>query len=276
MQRILSVQGSLDELKEDLSTEYRRWKAKQQELMAKRQQLQLEIQERQARLLKQRSLRERAARLRGDLALAMHASHGQNETHAQRRAVRQQKGASLHSEIQTFLKEVNGTRQESWDTVAALHKHTDALRKNASSAIVEAIKANTTVTQFEEARAKRVFATSREQSVLLTELLEWQKQQSTVKNALLVQSQLQWEHSRLADQAHEVLKRREGIHVGRESCDATERQLHDRITENSEAMQQDTADMRRCQLQQALNAKLQDRANECRAATQSSGSGSQN
>jgi len=271
VQRILGVQGSLEELKEDLSTEYRRWKTKKQELLDKRQQVQLHIQEQQAKLLKQRTLTERAGRLRGDLALVTQASRSQNQSHKQQREASQQQRATLKWSIQTSSKALESTHQESWAAVAAFHKNTEALRRNGSSAALEAINANKTITEFEEARAKSVFASTRDQSVLLKDLLVYQKQQGTVKNALQVQAQLQWEYGRLADQAHEVLKRREGVHVGRESCDLTENQLHDQITETSGAMQEDTAAMRRCQLQQALNAKLTDRANECRAAVLSQG-----
>jgi len=272
VQRVLGVQGSLDELKEDLSAEYRRWKTKQQELVARRQQAQLQIQQRQAALLQQRALADKAGRLRGDLAVLAHASRSQNETQRQRREAWEKKEKSLRGEIHTFLKEVESVRQESWATVTAFHNHTDALRKNGSAAAVDAIKANKTIREFEEARARHVFNTSREQSALLKELLGWQKQQGTVKHALQVQAELQWEYGRLADQAHEVLKRRENVHVGRQSCDAAQDKLHEELTESSEAMQEDTKGLRRCQLQQALNQQMQNRANECRAAAVTSAS----
>jgi len=269
VQRILNVQGSLDDLKEDLSTDYRRWKAVEKDLTAKKQLIEREIKAQEAMLLEQRSLQEKAARLRGDLALAKHAGAVQNQTQAQKREEWQKKQEALQEQIQALLDETNATERASWATIQETRNRTNVLRQNGSSAGQQALKANATATEFEEARAKHSIASSREQAVQLKALADVSRDKSRVSIALQAQSQLQWEHDRLAEQAHKVVMHREEIAKSRVDCDAKVRKLHDKLEETAQAIKDDAANIRRCQQMQAENSVKQERANECRLSSAS-------
>lgn len=266
VQRILGVQGSLDELKEDLSTEYERWKGRKKELLAQRVLLENEIKVREAALLEQNSLREMATRLRGDLALAKHVTAGVNQTQKQKRAAWATSQEAYRKEIQELLDEINSTHETRQATLVAIHNNTNALQKREWALAAELMASNTTIAEFEEARAKHMIVTSREQNELLKEVAKWQSKKDKISNALMAQHKLQWEHDRLADQAREVVKRRNEIELDRLDCDAKIQQMNSHLTATSKAMQDDTAKLRRCQLMQADNAALQGKANLCRAA----------
>merc|ERR1712129_619026 len=101
-------------------------------------------------------------------------------------------------------------------------------------------------------------------------LASLQKQKDKAMLQVQSQQKLQWEHGRLAEQAREVVKRREDIESSRVECDVQVRKLKEQMMETAQKMQVDTAKLRQCQTMQAENSQLQEKANECRAAAQSS------
>jgi len=269
IQRMMGVQGSLDDLREDLSTEYLRWKAKEKTHLDKRAKLEREIKNHEAKLLAQKSQLEKAGRLRGDLALAKHADVEQNKTHAKMREGWQKKQEALQREIGGLLTDINDTQQTSLWMVAATHNRTDELRHNFTFAQEQALQANATVEEFQEARANHSTNAMRAQSEMLQQLASFQKQKETVMAALRAQHKLQWEHDRLAVQAKEVVRHREEVHATIVDCDAKVQKLNEQMAEVIENHEVGAVKLRECQLLQAENEKLQEKANQCRAASRS-------
>lgn len=271
VQRVLGVQGSLDELKQDLSTEYSRAKARQKDLAAQRLRLQYDIQGDRAKLLAQKSQRAHAGRLRGDLALAKHAYATVDKTQGEARNGWLRKQESLRKEILNLAIDINTTRTDMQKNIATAHNNTDVLRKRHSVLSKEILKSNKSLAEYEESRAKHSVVCSREQAAILKQVGILQQQKAIVTDKLHNQHRLQWEHKRLAEQAREVVKKREEIEQDRIDCDAKIRTFHDKLEETAEKLKEDSAALRDCQAMQAENAQLQAKANACWAASRAGG-----
>lgn len=266
VQRLLGVQGSLDDLKLDISKEYVLWRAKKKELLVQHSQIEKDIQGHQAKLLEQASLQSLSLRLRTDLVQAVRMSADLNKTHDDSRQAWSKRKEALHSQAEALADEIHRAHQARQAALADLHNKTDATRKRQLDLVAEIMAANKSIADLEEKRAKHTVATSREEGDLLQQVGAQRRDKERVRTALEAQRKLQWEHDRLAEQAHEVVKKREEAEQQRLDCDEALRRMNAQLAALVTSLQHYNGKIRRCQLVEAENTELLGKVNKCKAA----------
>lgn len=266
VQGILSVESSLNDLKLDLGTEYGRWQAKQAALVADRSRYERQIKVDEVELLHQAKLKTEAVRLSGDLALLQRANHEANLTHTEAIKKWREKEEELMLEIQSLVSDIATEQREKNISIAAMQALSDAQRLQQLNHTKQILEANRTVQELKEARAKHGIVAAKEQQELLKKQDEVVKELHRVQAAVEDQQKLVLAHDRLADKAREVAQLREEVVQEKQGCTDTIRTINAQLARIAESKADDTNKLRECQAMDAENVKLQDKANQCRAA----------
>lgn len=272
VQRMLGVQGSLDNLKDDLSTEYQRWKVKQKEMLAQRDVTENKIRDYEAELLEQKSQRAQVFRLRGDLELATKATRAVNRSHEEQIPAMRKRRQALQDEVQQLVAEINSTHKERQATLVALHNETNNMRRRQLELTVKIMASNTSIADLEEQRAKHSVVASRSLTGLLSEVSTLKVEMEQLTSSVRAQRRLQWERGQLAERAREVVQQREEADQDDVGCENAVQRMNAELMSSATAMQEETAKLRQCQFMAAENAALQGKANKCKAAVRA-GSG---
>lgn len=269
VQRVLGVQGNLQEVKEDLYVEYARWNKKKQELVSERSRVEHEIASSKAMLRQQLSLHADASRLRGDLALAQRVMVDQEQKQTETREDWLKRQEVLRQEMGNLTSNIALTEQTRLSALAVHQSSIGEMRKNQSALNEEGAQANRTIAELVEARSNQTVTVWREQAGLLQELAVLQQHKVNVTTALHEQQRLEWVLNKLAAQAREVAEAREKARQEFEDCDAKIAKWNAELLATAQAMQADKAKLQECQTLQAENDGLVQKATACRAASAS-------
>jgi hypothetical protein len=266
LQGVLSVEGSLNELKVDLSTEYGRWKKKQSVLIGAQSDYQHELHRDEVDLHEQGHLRAEAVRLTGDLALVQRENLEAQKAHEAARRKWQGAQDALQLEVQALLADIEA-EQRDWNvTLTNIHNASEMQRLKQMQYTADILAGNTTLVELQDARSKHGIVSSRAQRGLLQQQEAYQQESDAVKAMFRDQQRLQLEHTRLAQQARKVAERRAETNQHKENCDEKIHKLEAGLATLAQERKDDTVKLRACQAMSADNAALQEKVNQCQAA----------
>eukprot|EP00446_Apocalathium_sp_SHHI-4_P083533 CAMPEP_0177511004 /NCGR_PEP_ID=MMETSP0369-20130122/42430_1 /TAXON_ID=447022 ORGANISM="Scrippsiella hangoei-like, Strain SHHI-4" /NCGR_SAMPLE_ID=MMETSP0369 /ASSEMBLY_ACC=CAM_ASM_000364 /LENGTH=436 /DNA_ID=CAMNT_0018989355 /DNA_START=45 /DNA_END=1355 /DNA_ORIENTATION=+ len=269
VQSMLEVQGSLDDLREDLATEYKHWQAKKSELVAQRDGISTSIDAYQAALLEQKSARATAERLRTELAVAVEDSGKFNASREDSRRKWNETQEGLNKDIEALEKEIEAARVERWEIINATHNGTDGILRFQEEVQNETLVISEAYKKTEEARAAQKVLMSRQQAALLKESAVAREHIDDLNKILQEQAQLLAQHRRLGQQAAEVAARRHQLELKRVNCTESIQSMNNEVAALVQSTKTDTVELQRCQAIDAENQKTQAKINECRAEKRS-------
>lgn len=252
-------------MKEDLDTEYRRWKNKQKQLLAMRDSLTAKIASHKAALLTQQSLQSLAVRLQGDLRLATEETAKLNETRDEERDARRRKQAKLKRNIQHLQDDIDAVELKAVLTVNATQDRIDKVLEHQLDVQAEIMNTTKNISDVQHERAKQRLAAAHEHGKILAEIGDVREQTDEIQKRLEAQAVVLTERERLANQARKVVGDREMLERWRLHCAGKLQQLDAEVLATRRAMAEDTEELRQCQALDAQNQKLKDTVNQCRA-----------
>jgi len=264
-QQVLAVQGNLDDLKEDLHTEYDRFKKKHKDLTARRDELAQMIKEHQAALMEQSSMRAMAERLRGDLIAARKETEKVKAKHELDSKEWTQQQVDLDNDIQTVQQEIEESALERQRVLNATRNRTDAILAQQRVVEEEGLRLNEAVRRTKSFRDQHTANTSRVESELLAQTTAVRRAVGDVQVALQGQAAISLEESRLAAQADAVAQRRAEIDEQMHNCTKGLLEMDAQVAQASKEADQATSELRRCQELDAENQAIEARINGCRA-----------
>jgi len=269
VQSMLEVQGSLDDLREDLATEYKHWQAKKSELVAQRDGISTSIDAYQAALLEQKSARATAERLRTELAVAVEDLGKFNASREDSRRKWNETQEGLNKDIEALEKEIEAARVARWEIINATHNRTDGILRFQEEVQNETLVISEAYKKTEEARAAQKVLMSRQQAALLKESAVAREHIDDLNKILQEQAQLLAQHRRLGQQAAEVAARRHQLELKRVNCTESIQSMNNEVAALVQSTKTDTVELQRCQAIDAENQKTQAKINECRAEKRS-------
>lgn len=264
-QQILAVQGNLDDMREDLHTEYDRFRKKHKDLIARRDELARMMKEHQASLMEQTSMRALAERLRGDLTAARKETGKVEAKHELDSKEWKQQQLNLNKDIETVQKEIEEGALERQRVLNATRNRTDALLARQRLAEEETLRLNEAVRRTKSVRDQHMANTSRVESELLAQTTAVRRSMGDVQVALQGQAAISLEESRLAAQADAVARRRAEIDEKMYNCTQGLRVMDAQVAQATREADQATAELRRCQGVDAHNQELEAKISSCRA-----------
>lgn len=269
VQTMLEVQGSLDDLREDLATEYKHWQAKKSELVAQRDGISTSIEAYQAALLEQKSARSTAERLRSELAVVVEDSGKFNASREDSRRKWNETQEGLNKDIEALEKDIEAARVARWEIINATHNRTDGILRFQEEVQNETLVISEAYKKTEEARAAQKVLMSRQQAALLKESAVTREHIDDLNKILQEQAQLLAQHRRLGQQAAEVAAKRHQLEFKRVNCTESIQSMNNEVAALVQSTTTDTVELQRCQAIDAENQKTQAKINECRAEKRS-------
>eukprot|EP00929_Paragymnodinium_shiwhaense_P112243 TRINITY_DN80509_c0_g1_i1.p1 TRINITY_DN80509_c0_g1~~TRINITY_DN80509_c0_g1_i1.p1 ORF type:complete len:347 (+),score=130.37 TRINITY_DN80509_c0_g1_i1:82-1122(+) len=267
----LSVQSSLDDMRQDLNAEYGRWQQKQKALMADRDRMAKEKVELEAQLLQEKSLSEEKVRLEGELN--MHRA----ET---AKAITETSSAAQRWELQnqTLQKDVALLEQQiKVSTILRLRnentgtQHTTELQARNAAVQQDIFHLNQQVFNLKDMLSHQTVLTKEDHSGLLNQVETLQKNIHSLQDEVVARAQVQLEierhWKRLSLQAAEVVKQKENLEETRKNCESDLMAIDKKIQGAQADLKVANTEMRQCQALDAQTQQLQGQVNECRALT---------
>jgi len=264
---VLSVEGSLTDMKKDLDTEYDRWMVKKKALLADRDKLNSEKARMNAALMQQKQMREERDRVAGDVA----ERKVENEKLA---AANKEEGAKhkfakkgMEADIDALKCQTKTIQQAKQDTVDAANKKTSVL-KDQNRILQDAVfKLNKEVAKLTVESTNKKIKNKESVSDLLSKVEALQKQIHGLEKELVAQAQLeetvQRARERLVTQSSETVRQREKLTGAQSKCMDTKKRMVIDIEAAKRSLNDANAHMMQCQNLDGENQKLQTKLNEC-------------
>jgi chromosome segregation ATPase len=268
--QVFNVQGNLDDVKEDLHTEYERWQKKSRDLTDQRDQLALLIQEHQAALAEQRSLRALAERLQGDLQLARAETEKVETKHEVKAKEWSKEQQDLTKDIDAVEKEIEDSALERQQVLNATRNRTDAILARQRVLEEETLRLNEAVRQTKSIRDQHTANTSRVETEILAETTNVRRMMGDVQVALQGQAAIALQEARLAQQADEVARLRAHLDEQMYNCTSGLTVLDAQVAQASQEADKTTEELKRCQDLDAQNQEIEAQISACRAESVSS------
>jgi len=267
VQRILGVQGRLDDMVEDLSHEYTRWQLRQKELLLERGRLNQEMGLLESQAMKNRMLHMQQDRLSGDLGvqITQRARLAAQETVVRHQWVKEQ--TSLRDQISDLTVKIEAKQKYRAQRLAAIATATNANQEQHREAQNKIALLNKELSEFQESRVKQMTARAKEHSGLLKTVGALQDDIKALQKELLYQAQLQVEQRRLEAQTREVVQQREAYERSRVNCTQTLSALDASVAAAKRSLEGSNAAIIECQGLDVGNQNLQRQLSECRAAS---------
>lgn len=267
VQRILGVQGRLDNMYEDLSHEQVRWQMRQKELLRERDHINKEMGLLEQQAVKNKVLHARKDRAAGDVATQVQQRNtfATQEEELRRQWSREQE--ELRDQISNLTAQIASRQKFRVQRLQAIANETNAKQEQHRKLQTEIAKLNTNVSDFQASEVKRQTKVSKDHQGLLKEVGLLQDEIKAMQRVLLGQAQITAEQRRLAAQAAEVVQQREAYERSRGSCTKQLSALDASVAAAKHSLEASNAGIIECQGLDEANQKLQGQLSECRAAS---------
>jgi len=211
VQSMLSIQGSLDSMKDDLAGEYSLWQQKQMTYTAERARLQNEIAVLEAKLVQQGQFQEAKARLLSELTFHQGQTANAHKIAEQARVERAVARQKLNVDIQAVERKINeATEEKKIRVLNETHKSNQLTDQNRHTQ-KRIFNLNQQVTKLQDALVKQNVDTKKTQDAVLQEIRKTQEAIHALQGKMVAQAQKRAEQQRLALQVTEVVKQRETL-----------------------------------------------------------------
>lgn len=269
VEKMLTVQGSLDDMKNDLNSEYSQWIFKKKSLLADRDKLRGEIAKIQAELLRLQSLREEKVRLEGQLQLLLSANSKLAQENSNATLKRKQENQTKVQEIRTLEGQMEGIHCTKQKLIDNANNRTTALKDQNRALQREIFLWSQNLTELQAKAAKYQVSKTDTQNELLSQTGEVQKRIQALEKEVLAQAQAQAEvqraRNRLADQATQTATQRKLLLDAAGTCNVSKTKIDEKVLELRKGLQAANQDMMSCQNLDATNQHLQADLNKCNA-----------
>lgn len=271
--RVLGVQGSLEDMRQDLAGEYELWQEKKVALDSDKDRLRNESLRLQAILLEQQSLGEEKVKLQDQLALHRSETKKAMEAFSEEQRLWLPQREAMVKDIALLEDHIKVEQAHKIEQISAAENKTGEIQARNRVLQSQIFTQNQQVADLQREFANRTILNKQRHSTLLSEVAALQMKLHALQDEVVARAQMQLEvqrlWQRLSAQASEVVKQKEELQTARAHCEKDLATLETAIHSAQSSLKASNQKMAQCQRLDAQAQQLQGQVNECRAASRS-------
>lgn len=272
-QTVLAVQGSLDEMRKDLATEYSKWSEKKKALVAESERLKSGIARLQAEKTEQGTLREKKLRLDGEVATKKEMNRQANEAQKKASEAIAKERGQLQAHITALEGMVAEVESSKGRSKAFFENATNHARQHNRELQGKVLALNQQLLDVQAQQNSHRVEAEKNRTNLLTQIDAAQAQLDLAQSEALERAKLEQElenyKKRVAAQIEQLNIQKKAMESLKAGCVAAVKGMENEIGVAKHSISQSNLAMRDCQDIDADNQRLQDTLNQCTAAKRS-------